>query len=1138
MERPKPLRTERCKTWTSLNLGGASGSDQAWNGPVAEVLIFPTKLSDQERQSVEAYLAYKWGLLEKLPNDHPFPYRNSNLWGDFSLDANGSLTNAQTFDYETDDQNHTITVWATDQLGASFDKNFTITVTNVVEDLDGDGTEDHYDDDIDGDGLTNAEELLYNSDPWDASSSNRPPSDINTSNLTIAENSAIGTVIGEFNSSDPDGDTNLTLTLYPLLPNSPSLWLDGLDINGDGLADGLQLDDNVSLWVDKSGNGYDFNETHGQPTYSNKDSQGVVKFDGQSIIWTGKSLYPDFSNYTILSVSRYTGGSNRRVISDVGGNNWLFGYHDAGIGGSTNCFYANGWLTNNRDQVAGQNWHLHVGTINDSDYAQGWVDQTIMVDTPTGAGTLYQPKLLALGGYKNGAGYAEMSAAEVAELIVFDRVLDASEIAQAENYLIGKWKLPLKMQNPTNALFSMDANGSLSTAQTFDYESDELNYTITVWATDQLGVSFDKNFTISVTNVVEDLDGDGTEDHYDDDIDGDGLTNAEELAYNSDPWNASSSNRPPSDINASNLTIAENSSIGTIIGEFNATDPEGDTNITLSLPSRPILSSLGKLKVWLDASESEQLSTSLTVSNPPASGNQIKKWFDLSGNGHHAESLAGTPTWSANSFNSKPGVVLNQASLELMNSKVEFDGWNELTVVATFYQPTDRNFATLFGKANFVGWAGTINDDLAWSVFSHRLDMYWNLWGPAIITDSSYEYLNSGNTRLFQASEGGGPGLLLLSYEPGSLSLRINGKVIHSSPHLSGTIQQKPELSVTIGGHANSSSLNHLVISEFMIFNEDLSVDNDTKIEGYLAHKWNIDSLLPDGHGYKIDQPFHRNHLFTLDENGTLRSASVFDHESQSSQTILVQATDDLNASSTQTFTVQITNVVEDLDGDGTEDPFDDDIDGDGVSNANEILYSSDPLDAGSTNSPPFSFSSSSLTVAENSSIGTVVGEFNGSSSNSDDNFTFRILPDAPDGFSPLLWLDAADPFTLYSEVNRTNYALSGAVAGWADKSGRDQHFGQSISSARPSTGNRMFNGLNVLDFNGAQWMKSNADFATGTDFTFYMFAKIDAVASEWDSLFCIRNNTIPIFKLMPGIHPNSEQDFSNLAWVRQNFCK
>ena len=547
------------------------------HGRFGEIIVTNSD-SDNNRQLIETYLAFKWGLENNLPTDYA-------LESTFKIDSNGTLKLNQTLDYESDN-NLTITVRAKDDDNASFDKNFTISVTNVIEDLDGDGTEDHYDDDIDGDGLTNADELAYNSDPWDASSSNRPPSDINASNLTIAENSAIGTVIGEFNATDPDGEGNFTFSLYPLLPNSPSLWLDGVDINGDGQADGLQVDDNVSLWVDKSGNGYDFNETHGQPTYSNKDGLGVVKFDGQSIIWTGKSLYPDFSNYTILSVSRYTGGANRRVISDVDANNWLFGYHDGGVGGRIDCFYANGWLTSNRDQLD-QNWHLHVGTMNDSDYGQGWVDQTIMVDTPTGAGSPHQPKLLALGGgrWSTTSGLSEMSAAEVAELIVFDRVLDASKIAQAENYLIGKWKLPLTMQNPNNALFSMDANGTLTTTQTYDYETDDQNYTVTVWATDDHGASFDKNFTITVTNVVEDLDGDGTEDHYDDDIDGDGLTNVEELLYNSDPWDASSNNRPPSDINASNLAIAENSAIGTVIGEFNATDPDGEGNFTFSVQS-------------------------------------------------------------------------------------------------------------------------------------------------------------------------------------------------------------------------------------------------------------------------------------------------------------------------------------------------------------------------------------------------------------------------------------------------------------------------------------------------------------------------------------------------------------------------
>ena len=50
----------------------------------------------------------------------------------FNVDQNGTLTANQPFDYETDDQNYTFTVRATDDHNATFDKNFTITVTNVV----------------------------------------------------------------------------------------------------------------------------------------------------------------------------------------------------------------------------------------------------------------------------------------------------------------------------------------------------------------------------------------------------------------------------------------------------------------------------------------------------------------------------------------------------------------------------------------------------------------------------------------------------------------------------------------------------------------------------------------------------------------------------------------------------------------------------------------------------------------------------------------------------------------------------------------------------------------------------------------------------------------------------------------------
>ena len=91
------------------------------------------------------------------------------------MDQNGTLRTSSIYDHESDDRNHTITVWATDQLGATFDKNFTIEITNVFEDMDGDGTEDFYDDDTDGDGLSNEQELANGSDPLDANSKNLAP---------------------------------------------------------------------------------------------------------------------------------------------------------------------------------------------------------------------------------------------------------------------------------------------------------------------------------------------------------------------------------------------------------------------------------------------------------------------------------------------------------------------------------------------------------------------------------------------------------------------------------------------------------------------------------------------------------------------------------------------------------------------------------------------------------------------------------------------------------------------------------------------------------------------------------------------------------------------------------------------------
>ena len=63
-----------------------------------------------------------------------------------------------------------------------------------------------------------------------------------------------------------------------------------------------------------------------------------------------------------------------------------------------------------------------------------------------------------------------------------------------------------------NSLFTLDTNGTLKTATTFDYESNATSYTITVQAKDALNATTEGNFTITLLDVYEDTDGDGFRD--------------------------------------------------------------------------------------------------------------------------------------------------------------------------------------------------------------------------------------------------------------------------------------------------------------------------------------------------------------------------------------------------------------------------------------------------------------------------------------------------------------------------------------------------------------------------------------------------------------------------------------------------
>ena len=74
-----------------------------------------------------------------------------------------------------------------------------------------------------------------------------------------------------------------------------------------------------------------------------------------------------------------------------------------------------------------------------------------------------------------------------------------------------------------NSLFTLETNGTLKTATTFDYESNASSYSIRVQVKDEFNATVEGNFTVTLTNDLTE------------DSDGDGFTEAEEVLAGTNP---------------------------------------------------------------------------------------------------------------------------------------------------------------------------------------------------------------------------------------------------------------------------------------------------------------------------------------------------------------------------------------------------------------------------------------------------------------------------------------------------------------------------------------------------------------------------------------------------------------------------
>ena len=228
------------------------------------------------------------------------------------------------------------------------------------------------------------------------------------------------------------------------------LWLDAGDAStlyqDTAMTTAAMSGDPVALWADKSGNDYHAvqadpafaplaNATgmNGAPTisFSGVDGDGMTINDGLTLN----------RPYSAFIVNQYTGDVRGRTLQSQD-ENWLLGLWSGNVSA-----FAGGFI--------GSNTPVDVNTpyvVDSTGTPDG--DSTLFVnglDSTANAAPNVSPGRLALG--SGGLFPAEVSDADVSEVVLYDRVLSAAELTDVRNFLYDKYNPTILLPpQPTNTV--------------------------------------------------------------------------------------------------------------------------------------------------------------------------------------------------------------------------------------------------------------------------------------------------------------------------------------------------------------------------------------------------------------------------------------------------------------------------------------------------------------------------------------------------------------------------------------------------------------------------------------------------------------------------------------------------------------
>ncbi|WP_438755068.1 cadherin domain-containing protein [Pararhizobium sp. O133] len=408
-------------------------------------------------------------------------------------------------DFETA-QSHEITVRVTDTFGSTTDKTFTIGVTDV----------------------------------------NEAPVNLALSKATVAENAAVGTVIGTLSAADPEGGS-LSYSL-------------GSNPDGKFEIVGNQLRVKAGL---------DYETVKNHPiTVLVKDAAGNTTSKNFTIKVTNIDEAP-----VSVTLSKATVAENTKVGTTVG---MLSAIDPEGGDVVYNLSSNPGGMFKIVDNK------LQVAKVLDYETAKGYTIKVEAIDV--GGNVTEKTFTIGVSDVNEAPGSVTLSKATVAENTKVGTTIGTLSAVDPE----GK-ALTYTLTDNAGGLFKLDGN-KLQLAKAVDYEKLKSD-TITVQVKDAAGLTVTKTFTIGITDV----------------------------------------NEAPGSVTLSKATVAENTKVGTTIGTLSAVDPEGKAlTYTLTDNAGGLFKLDGNKLQLAKAVDYEKLkSDTITVEVKDAGGLTVTKTFTI-----------------------------------------------------------------------------------------------------------------------------------------------------------------------------------------------------------------------------------------------------------------------------------------------------------------------------------------------------------------------------------------------------------------------------------------------------------------------------------------------------------------------------